>query len=115
MSDSPIKTFGHMAYVMSYNARTDMATFIGWLGERSLLTELPASLYGNDPAKEPLRLRAESLALSRMESYLLGDPYPTLCQTATDPAQVEPYKVGPWSDENTAFLRSLLHEPEADL
>jgi hypothetical protein len=112
MRDSPIKTFGHMSYVMSYNARTDMVCFIGWIATRSLLTELPADLYSQDD--NPKRLRAESLALSRMESYLNGDPYPTLLSMGKTEEAMK-HKTDIWSDENTQFLRSLLHEPEANL
>lgn len=112
MNDTPIKTFGLLSYVMSYNARTDMATFIGWIGQRTLLTELPAYLYGEDHLSK--RVRAESLALSRMESYLNGDPYPALL-SAGQAAEAEKHKTDIWSDENTQFLRSLLNEAKADL
>jgi hypothetical protein len=44
MNESGIKTFGHMSYVMDYNARTDMACFIGWITTRSLLTQFLRSL-----------------------------------------------------------------------
>lgn len=106
MNETPVKTFGHMSYVMSYNARTDMVCFIGWIGSSSLLTELPAHLYGGED--HPDRLRAESLALSRMESYLNGDPYPALL-SAGQATEAMKHKTDIWSDENTEFLRSLLH------
>lgn len=108
MNETPIKTFGHMSYVMSYNARTDMVCFIGWIGPRSLLTELPASLYERGENPHPHVLRAESLALSRMESYLNGDPYPTLI-SAGHSEEAMKHKTDIWSDENTEFLRGLLH------
>lgn len=112
MSDNPIKIFGHLSYVSSYNARTDMVTFIGWIGFKSILTELPSRLWDDDT--DPRRLRAESLCLSRMESYLNGDAYPTLISTGQG-AEAQKHKGDIWSDENTEFLRSLLHEPETHL
>lgn len=105
MNESGIKTFGHMSYVMSYNARTDFICIIGWIQTRNLLTELPAHLYSSDD--HPDRMRAESLALSRMESYLIGDPYPTLL-SAGQAAEAEKHKTDIWSDENTQFLQGLL-------
>lgn len=113
MSETPIKTFGHLSYVMSYNARTDFVCIIGWIGPRSLLTELPAHLYSTED--HPDRIRAESLALSRMESYLNGDPYPMLLSQGLA-AQAEKHKTDIWSDDNTEFLRGLLkNEHQAHL
>lgn len=106
MNETAIKTFGHLSYVMSYNARSDFVCFIGWIGTRTLLTELPAHLYAQED--HPDRMRAESLALSRMESYLIGDSYPTLL-SAGKSAEAEKHKTDIWSDENTQFLRGLLH------
>jgi|SRR5215469_10502485 len=114
MNESGIKTFGHMSYVMSYNARTDFVCFIGWVQRKTLLTELPASLYSDTDQTNPKRMRAESLALSRMESYLIGDPYPTLL-SAGKIEEAMKHKTDIWSDDNTEFLRSLLNEPQADL
>jgi hypothetical protein len=97
---------------MSYNARTDMACFIGWIGDRTLLTDLPAYLYVDQD--NPDRLRAESLALGRMESYLRGDQYPVLV-SAGQATEAEQYKNGIWSDENSHFLKGLLHVYQATL
>lgn len=109
---NPIKTFGHMSYVMSYNARTDFVCFIGWIGPKTLLTELPSHLYNGEG--HPDRLRAESLALSRMESYLNADPYPSLL-SAGHVEEAMKHKTDIWSDENTQFLRGLLHASQTDL
>lgn len=114
MNDNPIKTFGVISYVQSYNARTDMVTFIGWIGTRSLLWELPGELYGHADEVDSRQMRAESLALGRAESYLRGDAYPALIQAGRD-AEAQEHKTDLWSDENTQFLRSLMHESQTDL